>query len=167
MKTMTNYNPIVGLFGTCGKSTWRKNFISTFSELGISFFNPQVENWSTECAETEAQHLVDDDIILFPITNETTGYGSLAETGFSILQTIKFVQGDSKPRLLIIFIDSACEVENPADKKASINARALVRAHLRKFKHTTVLEVGSLDEMLTKAVQGVDLLKTWNTWKNT
>lgn len=164
MKAMNNYNPIVGLFGTCGKSTWRKNFISTLNELGIDFFNPQVENWTPECAEIEAQHLINDDIILFPVTNETTGYGSLAETGFSILQTV--MQGDSKPRLLILFIDSACEVENPADKKASINARALVRAHLKKFKHTTVLEVGSLEEMLQKTVKGVDLLKTWHNWKN-
>ena len=81
--------PCVGLFGTCGGSRWRDPFMKRYGELGIQFFNPQVEDWKPEDAEAEADHLAEDAIILFPITGETYGTGSLAETGFSALQAIK------------------------------------------------------------------------------
>lgn len=161
---MSAFDPVVGLFGTCGKSTWRERFITELSAKGISFYNPQVANWTPECAETEAQHLVEDDIVLFPVTAETTGFGSLAETGYSILQTVKFMQDNARPRLLIVFIDKNCDWENPTERKASLNTRALVKAHLRRFKQTTVIEVNSLDEMMVKTLQGVELLKAWNVW---
>ena len=79
------YSTTIGLFGTCGKSTWRKPFIERFNALKIPYFNPQVENWTPECTDIEAEHLANDGVILFPITDETTATGSLAETGFSIV----------------------------------------------------------------------------------
>ena len=78
----------IGLFGTCGTSTFRKDlFIPKYESIGlkdgVDFFNPQVKNWSPNCAVLEAQHLAEDSIILFPITHETYGLGSLSEIGFS------------------------------------------------------------------------------------
>ena len=63
----------IGLFGTCGGSKWRDEFMAAYEERGINFFNPQVADWTPECAEIEADHLVNDDVILFPVTNETFG----------------------------------------------------------------------------------------------
>lgn len=59
----------VGLFGTCGGSKWRNNFMLKYNEMGINYFNPQVDDWKPELAEIEAEHLVNDDIVLFPVTN--------------------------------------------------------------------------------------------------
>ena len=79
----------IGLFGTCGNSRWRDAFIEKYKELGIAFFNPQVEDWTPDCAVEEARHLAEDRIILFPVTSETYGIGSIAETGFCVLQAIR------------------------------------------------------------------------------
>ena len=70
---------VIGLFGTCGNSLWRDQFISVYKEKGIEYFNPQKEDWCPEDADIEAQHLVQDEIVLFPVTDESYGCGSLAE----------------------------------------------------------------------------------------
>lgn len=142
----------IGLFGTCGGSKWRDAFIKVYQENDITFYNPQVEDWTPECAVEEAEHLESDDVILFPVTGETYGFGSLAETGFSILQVLK-----NKRRGVIIMIDDldpAVAAADPAQAKASKGARALVRTHLAKLKlPKNVVIVSTLDEMLTKSLE--------------
>lgn len=143
-----NSNVCVGLFGTCGGSSWRDKFMSSFEEKGINYFNPQVDNWKPEDAVIEAEHLANDQIVLFPITGETFGMGSLSETGFSILQAVKLEEKrdfvlliDSKPN------DSLLE-ENPSLYKESCRARALVIQHLKKLQVANVYLVDTLEEML-------------------
>jgi hypothetical protein len=138
----------IGLFGTCGGSTWRNEFIKKYSELDVSFFNPQVDDWKPELAEIEADHLVNDDIILFPVTNETFGTGSLAETGFSIMQAIN--SNDNRSVVIMVEKDvkEELKVADPVASKESTRARALVRAHLTRVKKPNVYIVDSLDEML-------------------
>ena len=46
----------VGLFGTCGSSTWRAPFIEAFEAEEVEYFNPQVEDWTPELRE-RAQRL--------------------------------------------------------------------------------------------------------------
>ena len=63
----------IGLFGTCGNSTWRQDtFIPRYLELGmkdgVDFFNPQVDDWDDVMAQNEADHLATDGIIIFPVT---------------------------------------------------------------------------------------------------
>ena len=137
---------VIGLFGTCGTSTWRIPFMTAYDAAGISYFNPQVENWSPECADIEARHLAKDEIILFPVTAETYGLGSLAESGFSILQVLRSL----KQRHLIIMIDPLPDETLRADEKLfkeSQRARTLVLAHLSKLSIPNVSIVQSLDEM--------------------
>jgi len=43
----------VGLFGTCGGSTWRNKFIERYNNEDIMFFNPQVEEWDPSMAAIE------------------------------------------------------------------------------------------------------------------
>ncbi|NQU83293.1 MAG: hypothetical protein HQ536_01135 [Parcubacteria group bacterium] len=81
----------VGLFGTCGSpaSTWRQDiFIPELEKRGLSYFNPQVEEWSPEMAQREAEHMATDEVIVLLISKETHGYGSLAEGGWAILSTL-------------------------------------------------------------------------------
>ena len=94
----------IGLFGTCGNSTWRDNFIALYKEKGINYFNPQLPEgtWTPECADIENQHFKKDDVILFPVTNETTAFGSLAEVGFSINTLL---ENPANHRYFIFMID--------------------------------------------------------------
>ena len=143
----------IGLFGTCGGSTWRQKFVEYYEAHNIQYFNPQIDDWTPDCANIEAQHLVDDEIILFPVTGETYGVGSLAETGFSIMQAIR----SNSNRSIVILIDSelddAIMQSDPQSAKDSLRARALVKAHLRKVKHDNVYIVSDLDTLLKLSVQ--------------
>src|SRR3989344_4170746 len=143
----------IGLFGTCGKSKWRSPFMVRYQELGIDFFNPQVENWDPSCAEAEARHLAEDAIILFPVTDETYAFGSLSEVGFSILQEIRL---DDR-RDFVIMVDrdlhEALKSENPLAAKESIRQRALVKQHLKKLRLPNVYLVDTLEEMLDVSIR--------------
>jgi len=153
----------IGMFGTCGGSRWREDlFIPKYDELGIEWYNPQVENWDPSMADVEATHLANDAIILFPVTNETYGFGSLAETGFSMLQAIRL---DDR-RDFVIFIAQDIAERDPGGKRLddrlnedgsqnprsqareSLRTRALVRQHLIKLRLPNVYVVDSLEEML-------------------
>lgn len=137
----------IGLFGTCGNSTWREKFMMQYTLMGIEFYNPQVKEWTPELAEVEATHLVEDNIILFPVTSETSGLGSLAETGYSIMQAIN----TNENRAVVIMIDKDVHADlhkfDPSVAKESLRSRALVRAHLSKIRRSNVYMVETLDEM--------------------
>ena len=140
----------IGLFGTCGGSTWRNEFVELYDATGIEYYNPQVLNWKLEDAKIEAEHLANDDVILFPILAETEGLGSLAEVGFSIIQIIK--SGGTKN--IIVMIDDDCTVKDVAVREASIRMRALVKAHLKKLNsHPNIFIVENLDTMLYLSVE--------------
>lgn len=147
----------VGLFGTCGTTTWRQEFITAYDDFAIAYYNPQVAEWKPELAQIEAQHLVNDDIILFPVTAQTYGTGSLAETGFSILQVLKSVQGAQNHRKVIVYIEQTLEPqlvqENPVAAKESTRARALVSAHLNQIQDPNVYVVDSMQEMLALSIK--------------
>src|SRR5574343_698328 len=120
---------IVGLFGTCGKSTWRKEVISELESNGISYFNPQVDNWAPECALEEAKHMTKDDIIVFAVTGETAGVASLAEIGIATANVLT----SREPRYLVVYIESeANPLIGEARAKDSNVARRLVIEHLSK-----------------------------------
>ena len=144
---------VIGLFGVCGNTTWRKGFMSEYDARGISYFNPQVADWKPELAAIEADHLVSDRIILFPVTGETYAFGSLAETGFSVLAAISALSGD---RAVIMLVDRECtdelKAENPVMAKESSRARALVLAHLSKIKNENVFVVETMDEMMNVSI---------------
>ncbi len=140
----------IGLFGTCGGSTWREQFIQKYDALGLEYFNPQVDDWDPSFAEVEADHLVEDAIVLFPITGETYSTGSLAESGFSALQAIKL----NKHRDFVIMIEHDLDesLDDPIARKESIRARALVSKHLEKLDMANVYVVASLEDMLELSV---------------
>jgi len=135
----------IGLFGTCGNSQWRNRFITEYEKLGIDYFNPVKDDWKPEDAEIEAEHLANDEIILFPVTDETLGLGSLGEVGFSILQAIKL---DSN-RDIIVMIDKDLNDEakgyfEESMIRESIKMRSLIRAHLKKLNYPNVYMVDTL-----------------------
>lgn len=158
----------VGLFGTCGGSRWREeHFIPRYDELGIRWYNPQVEDWDPSCAEAEAEHLANDAIVLFPVTDETYAFGSLAETGFSMLNAVRL---DDRREFVVyvaqeiagldprgnVLDDRLDEEGNPNPRsraKDSLRTRALVRQHLVKLRLPNVYVVDSLEEMFEVSVE--------------
>ena len=140
----------VGLFGTCGTSTWRAPFIKRYMQEGIQFFNPQVVDWKPEDAVIEAEHLANDQVVLFPITGETYGTGSLAETGFSVLNAIRLE--DRRDFVIMIEQELDDNLEDAVARKESLRARALVKAHLKKLRLSNLYVVNTLEEMLEVSV---------------
>lgn len=150
---------VIGLFGTCGGSKWRDAFINHYESHGVDYFNPLKDNWCPEDSVIEAEHLVNDEIVLFPITSETYGTGSLAETGYSIMNAIRA----NDQRFVIIYIDTTLDkhlfIDNPTAAKESCNTRAIVTAHLRKVNNPNVFIVSSLEEMLDVSMKLHEVVK--------
>lgn len=145
--------PIVGLFGTCGNSTFRQEkFIPVYNNLQIPYFNPQVENWDPELAEVEADHLAHDVVQTWPVTGETYGAGSLAEQGYSIASSLR--TDSPLPKFVIPMIEMKLSdsLTDPVARKESERARRLASSHLHKNASPNVFVVGSLDEMLDTSV---------------
>jgi len=148
---MKNFNLTVGLFGSCDKTTFRKDiFIPAYENAGISYFNPQLGSgeWDSSFAPIEAKHLAKDGIILFPIVKDSYSMGSLAEVGFSVLNAIKL---DNR-RDFIVLIDDTLTPELMEDSKMakeSLRARALVKEHLISLNIDNIYLVNTLQEMLS------------------
>lgn len=144
-----------GLFGTCGNSTWRNDFMSAYDYKGMAYFNPQVPDWDPSLAVIEAKHLVSDEIILFPVTDETYGFGSLGEVGFSINQAIRA----NDTRFVIIYVaptvSEQLQLDNPVASKESNRARALILDHMKEQAHLypNVFMAKSLENMFDISIQ--------------
>lgn len=122
-------------------------------EHGIPYFNPQVDNWTPELADVEAWHLANDRLILFPVTGETFGFGSLAETGFSVQSALSI----NANRFVLLFIapdvDAALKESAPEQADASRRARKLALAHLAKVTNPNVFVATSMSDMLGKTLK--------------
>ena len=148
----------IGLFGTCGNSTWREAFMEVYDSKDINYFNPVKADWKAEDAKIEAEHLANDEIILFPVTDETLGLGSLGEVGFSILQAIKL---DSNREIVVMITDDLNDEAKGYFEESmvreSIKMRALIKAHLNKLNYPNVLLVDNLNDMLIVSLELVDI----------
>ena len=146
----------IGFFGTCGATTWRQQFIEAYDNLGMAYYNPQAKEWTPELAPVEADHLLNDDLVLFAVTAQTYSTGSLAETGYA-LQVLKRIDNVRGHRRVIVYIEQGLDPElvseNPLAAKESMRARALVAAHLEKVKDHNLYVVNSMQEMLLLSIR--------------
>jgi hypothetical protein len=159
----------IGLFGTCGNSTWRDWFIKEYSERNILFYNPQLPPgmWTPGCAKEENDHLINDGVILFPVTNETTGQGSLAEIGFSILASLR----RNPERYFIFMIDDDC-IDPDATEAArtdSVRSRKLVKSKLIEVakENDGVFLVDTLTDMFDISIKLINHIAEFNSVKST
>lgn len=122
--------------------------MARYEELEISYFNPMVDDWHPGMVALEAQHLAEDQVVLFPILKESYGLGSLSEIGFGPLKALR----QNKNRSFIIMIDKEVTEELKAQDamraKNSRNARALVLGHLKDLDLPNVYIVDTLEKML-------------------
>ena len=136
---------MIGLFGTCGKTTWRKDIaIPIIEKAGKKYFNPQRDDWSEEHIPLEYNHLMHDKVIIHVITYETGGFGSLAETGWIAMgallrgQKIGFYIEDGLKNLL-----------HPTERRA----RNLIKDHIKNLKHKHVYLANNIPDLINWAVQ--------------
>jgi len=153
--------PTIGLFGTCGSSRWRDPFIAAYEARGIPYFNPQVAEgaWHPGMVEDENRHLREDEMILFPVTHETPGTGSLGEIGFSALQAIR----SNRFRTMVFLIDDECRdpKATPEVVMESNRARRLVKSKIaEEARHWHNIHlVGTMEEMLALTLRLWPLLR--------
>jgi len=68
------------LGGACNPTTWRKDIAMGFlSSEGVSFYNPQVDNWTPDLVEVEAKAKKNARILFFVVGPETRGIASMVE----------------------------------------------------------------------------------------
>jgi hypothetical protein len=151
----------IGLFGTCDNNRWRDSFMAKYTELGIEFFNPMVDDWHPGMVPLEAQHLANDEIILFPILGWSYGEGSLSELGFGPLKAMR----QNKNRSFVFFIEVSLHerLTDPDRCKASLRGRKLILGHLTELDAPNIYIMDSLEQMLetsTKLHEVHTILKT-------
>lgn len=84
------------LGGSCNPTTWRQNVAIPFLETkGISYYNPQVENWTPEVVDSERYAKQNAQILLFVIDKQTRSTVSLVESAF--------MAGERKNLVLVIY----------------------------------------------------------------
>lgn len=109
----------VFLGGTCATSTWREELLEKLDLSKIDAFNPVVPDWTPECQAEEDYHRANDDVCLYVITPEGTGFYSFVE-----------VTDDSNKRpekTILCVLESANGVEfDKHNKKACIKTMKLV-----------------------------------------
>jgi hypothetical protein len=76
----------VFLGGSCNPTTWRNDIaIPLLSRAGISYYNPQVDNWTAELVLIEALVKSNCDILFFVIDPATRAIGSMIEAVENII----------------------------------------------------------------------------------
>ncbi|XP_029656423.2 uncharacterized protein LOC115230359 [Octopus sinensis] len=80
---MIKLNDIVFLGGSCNPSNWRKEIaIPYLNNLNISYYNPQVDNWTPDLVKQEDLIKKSCKCLLFVISEETRGIASMVEVAY-------------------------------------------------------------------------------------
>lgn len=127
----------IGLFGSCATykskpENWREVFLDM---KNVEIYNPQKEDWHPDDAKIEKEHLYNDDVIVFAITEESFSFASILEVYFSILRCI---EADKKLYILIEPTPKAVIEDVEVDiSKLYRNAVTIVTEHfnIRKDNH--------------------------------
>lgn len=152
---------VVGLFGTCGNDPWREPFMKQYDKQGVKYFNPDVgDDWHPGMVDEENKHMLEDDIILFPVLGSSLGTGSLGEIGFSIMNVTRNITQKGGLQSLVVCIED--EVSNTekfsADERLnSKNNRAIIKSKLKDINHASVYLVDSMKEMQKLTDQLIEL----------
>ena len=93
----------VFLGGSCNPTTWRKDVaIPIFEKLNVGYYNPQVDDWSPELIEKEADAKKKAKILLFVIDGMTRALTSILEaiaaicSGRRVVLVVNMVEKDAK-----------------------------------------------------------------------
>ena len=75
----------VFLGGSCNPTTWRKDTaIPVLHGAGITYFNPQVDEWFPELIEVEEQAKMAASLLFFVVDNQTRAISSMVEVAYVV-----------------------------------------------------------------------------------
>jgi hypothetical protein len=147
----------IGLFGTCDKNRWRDPFMTKYDEIGIPYFNPMVDDWHPGMVPLEAQHLAEDEIIMFPILGWSYAEGSLSELGFGPLKAMR--QNINRSFVYLIETTLHERLDDPDRCKASLRGRELLLGHLKELDAHNIYVVNSLEDGLAVTINLYEIHK--------
>ena len=142
----TTENAQVFLMGTIGgawsdpnRDCWREYVIQPeLDRLGVTYYNPVVEDWSEENAREEAEAIANAETIVLVITENHPSFGSLAESGWAILSAIE------RDQTVVMFI------ANEQANEDSLRARKIVLSQAKTLapQIDELIMVDDLDEVI-------------------
>ena len=140
-------NAQVFLMGTIGgdyadpnRDCWREHVVQpVLDELGVTYFNPVVDNWTAENAAIEARVIANAETIVLVITETSASIGSLSESGWAVLSALE------RDQTIIIYISPE------SDDAESSRARKIVLSQARTLAGDleNVYLVDSLDAVVS------------------
>lgn len=125
VKVISNKNELqVFLGGSCNPTTWRQNLAIPYLEMnGISYYNPQIDNWTPEVVELEHRAKQDAQVLLFVIDDQTRATVTLIESAF--------LAGEDKN---IVFVFYPFESNMICGSEQSLKAYNLHGTHKKMMK---------------------------------
>ena len=78
-KDINQMNKKVFLGGTCNESEWRDHIIPLLDKVGISYFNPVVDEWDDSAMANELRERESCDFCFYGVTPKMTGTYAIAE----------------------------------------------------------------------------------------
>jgi len=115
----------VFLGGSCNPTTWREDIaIPAFTQAGVPFYNPQVDDWSPDLVEIEAQEKETAGCLLFVIDRETRAMASIVEAAEYICLGRRVV-------LCIVDVEEESSIGGEAIGKPELKDLNRMRAYLR------------------------------------
>merc|ERR1719181_175194 len=70
----------VFLGGSCNPTTWRRDTaMPAFDAAGVPYYNPQVDDWTPELVQIEAEAKESAEVLLFVIDAQTRALASIVE----------------------------------------------------------------------------------------
>lgn len=138
----------VFLGGSCNPTTWRKDLaIPRLEKAGISFYNPQVEDWSEKLVAIEAAAKQEAEVLLFVIDQQTRALASIMEATEHICQGRDIF-------LVIQEIVDGTEINNQKITGGELKDLNRVRAYLRDLAQRDRITVyASVEEAIDTIVE--------------
>lgn len=141
----------VFLMGTVGGSyedpnrdCWREDVVQPIlDELGVSYFNPVISDFTDEDAEREARAIANAETIILVITSTSPSVSSLAESGWAVVSALE------RDQTVIAYIEPESENDD------SQRARTIVLAQSSTLVDSLeqVVFVDDLDELVEAIYQ--------------
>ncbi|CAF0848553.1 unnamed protein product [Adineta ricciae] len=130
----------VFLGGSCNPTTWRyEQAIPYFQSHSISYYNPQVPNWTPDLVEIEYRAKEDAPVLFFVIDHSTRSLAAIAEVSYLAARgrnIIVVMNGMSNDRTQVKFIrekTNSNEIDDENDYRNACEARRILRRLLQNM----------------------------------
>ena len=151
--------PTVFLGGACNPTTWRRDLLIPFLEdLGVSYYNPQIDEWHPGLIAVERKAKDNAKIHFFVVNNQTRGLASMIEVA-ELVSRAFFSRSDI--RVLVMIDDVPKETHSIRGEtltksaiedlnRARIYLRDIVNLHGGLLYHDMETAMAGLREVCTE-----------------